>query len=470
MKRHVQVPGIRQWAAEDFLELQSEPLKALDGFFEEYGPCVIKGCRATKNTDGTYNLTAGLVALEGTDADGGNSFKVVPFSGMVGTPMPLYLTLANSPVKRQYVDGTMKPIAYEYYAAASVVKPENVPFLELKTNRRGTFVDVIQDSRHVFLTAEERDRLNSLIGYTHSKTHPASMIVFDDGQTLQEKYDLSQQVSYEYTLEVNPGSLSFGAGEEVKGLSITSYRTKYVGGAPTGETEQVDYTAAVISGTDTFSIEDVAVTAKENNTESERSGSILVTQEGSDKTVTVSLSQAAGEVTWEYSFTVVPTVLDFGSAAASKDVVVTSNKQKKINGTDSGSPVSVGFSPVVTAGSDAFSVSGITVSASENGTESGRSGTVTFTQEESGNTVDVSLSQAVGEVTWEYTLSVAPETLSFDASGGTQDVSVVSYKRKYINGSYTGEQVNVGCSSSVTGTGFSTSGTWLNKLFYYSVI
>ena len=459
MKRHVQVPGIRQWAAEDFLELQSEPLKALDGFFEEYGPCIIRGCRATKNADETYNLTAGLVALEGTDAEGNRCFKVVPFSGMVGTPMPIYLTLANSPVKRQYVDGAIKPIAYEYYAAASVVKPENVPFLELKTNRRGAFVDVIQDSNHVFLTAEEREKLNNLAGYIHPKTHPASMIVFDDGETLQHKYDLSQQVTYEYTLEVSPSSLSFGAAEEVKGLSITSYRTKFVGGVSTGEKEQVDYTAIVNSGTDTFSIEDVAVTAKQNNTESQRSGSVLVMQEGSGKTITVSLSQAAGEVSWEYRFSVNPAALNFANAAGSQNVTVVSDKQKKINGINSGNPVSVSFSSAVTSGSDAFSVDGNTVSATTNGTEAQRNGTVQFTQAESDKTADVSLSQAAGEVTWEYTLSVNPESLSFETSGGTRDVSVTSYKRKYINGSYTGEQVNVGCSSSVTGAGFSSSGT-----------
>ena len=453
------MPGIRQWAAEDFLELQSEPLKALDGFFEEYGPCIIKGCRATKNADETYNLTAGLVALEGTDAEGNRCFKVVPFSGMVGTPMPIYLTLANSPVKRQYVDGAIKPIAYEYYAAASVAKPENVPFLELKTDRQGAFVDVLQDSKHVFLTAEEREKLNNLAGYIHPKTHPASMIVFDDGETLQYKYDLSQQVTYEYTLEVSPGSLSFGAVEEVKGLSITSYRTKFIGGVPTEETEQVDYTAVVISGTDAFSIQDVAVTAGQNNTENSRSGAILVTQEGSGKTVTVSLSQAAGEVSWEYRFSVTPSALNFANAAGSQNVTVVSDKQKKINGINSGNPVSVSFSSVVTSGSDAFSVDGNTVAVTTNGTETQRNGTVRFTQVESDKTADVSLSQAAGEVTWEYTLSVNPESLSFETSGGTRDVSVTSYKRKYINGSYTGEQINVGCSSSVTGAGFSTSGT-----------
>ena len=459
MKRHVQLPGIRQWAAEDFLELQSEPLRAIDGFFGQYSPCVLKGCDLTDNGNGTYNLTAGLVTLPGTDAGGGRTFKVVPFSGLIETPMPVYLTLAYSPVERQYVDGATKPIAYDYHAAATVVKPEAVPYLELKADSISRFEDVIQNSNHRFMTDEERDKLLHATTYTHPKTHPASMIVFDDGETLQYKYDLSQQVTYEYTLEVTPASLVFGATGEVKGLSVSSFRTKFVGGVSTGEREQIGYTAAVVSGTDAFSIQDVAVTAGANNTEVSRSGAILVTQEGSGKTVTVSLSQAAGDVTWEYAFSVVPTSLDFTNTAGSKTVNVTSNKQKKINGINSGSSVSVGFTSAVSSGADAFSVDSNILSAVANNTEAQRSGSVTFTQAESNREISVSLTQAAGDVTWEYTLSVTPKSLSFDYSGGTKDVSVTSYKRKYINGTYTGEQINVGCSSSVSGTGFSSSGT-----------
>lgn len=62
-------------------------------------------------------------------------------------------------------------------------------------------------------------------------------------------------------------------------------------------------------------------------------------------------------------------------------------------------------------------------------------------------------------ITWEYTFNVSPISLSFDAIGGTKSVSVTSYKRKYINGSYTGVQEGIGYSSSVSGTGFSSQGT-----------
>ena len=38
-------------------------------------------------------------------------------------------------------------------------------------------------------TDEDKEKLNTLSNYTHPDTHLASMIVFEDGETLQEKFD-----------------------------------------------------------------------------------------------------------------------------------------------------------------------------------------------------------------------------------------------------------------------------------------
>lgn len=193
MKRHVQQPGIRQWAGEDLLELQSEPLKALDSFFEEYGPCVIKGCHLTDNGDETYNLSPGLVALAGTDANGNATFKVVPFSGIDAMPLPVYLTLSYSVVGRPYIDGSVKPIAYDYRAAVSAVKPESGDYLELSADSIPRFVDVIQNTEHRFFTDAEREKLKGIEKnanhYQHPAEHPASMVKFTDGKTFQQKLE-----------------------------------------------------------------------------------------------------------------------------------------------------------------------------------------------------------------------------------------------------------------------------------------
>jgi len=38
-------------------------------------------------------------------------------------------------------------------------------------------------------TNEDKEKLNSLSNYIHPDTHLASMIVFEDGETLQEKFN-----------------------------------------------------------------------------------------------------------------------------------------------------------------------------------------------------------------------------------------------------------------------------------------
>ena len=193
MKRHVQKTGVRQWAGEDLLELQSEPLKAIDDFFSEYGNCVIKGMDVKPALNGSYNITEGLVALSGVDADSKPAFKVVRFAGIESTTLPIYLTLAHHVLERPYSDGQVKPVAYNYYAAVSNIKPESGDYLEVAAENIPRFVDVIQDAKHRFFTDTERTKLNGIAEeankYVHPQEHPASMIKFTDGKTFQQKLD-----------------------------------------------------------------------------------------------------------------------------------------------------------------------------------------------------------------------------------------------------------------------------------------
>lgn len=231
MKEHVQTTGIRQWAGEDFIELQAEPLKAIEGFLKEYGSCIVEGCKVTDKGDGSYNISSGMLALQGINAGNSSSFKIVPFSGIEGTVLPVYFTLAYSVVERPYMDGKVKPIAYDYRAAVSAVKPENIPYIELSKDNPLRFIDVIQDTTHRFMTDVERKKLNNieedankyvhpanhpptmitedgmhrfmtdvernkLSGieekankYVHPNEHPASIIKFTDGKTFQQKLD-----------------------------------------------------------------------------------------------------------------------------------------------------------------------------------------------------------------------------------------------------------------------------------------
>ncbi len=183
MKEHVQKPGVRQWAGEDLIELQAEPLRALEGFFSEYGNCVIKGCVPTANEDGAWDISAGLLGLSGADAEGNPVYKTVPFSGIAGIVLPVYFTLTHSVVERAYADNKVKPIAYDYRAAVSTIRPEGGDYLELTEAGAVRFKDIIQDAGHRFMTDAERTKLSGIEAgannYVHPATHPAGVIVED---------------------------------------------------------------------------------------------------------------------------------------------------------------------------------------------------------------------------------------------------------------------------------------------------
>ncbi|PXZ44904.1 hypothetical protein DMB45_00200 [Sanguibacteroides justesenii] len=157
MKRHIQVPGVRKWAGEDFIDLQKEPLNVIDSFFEKYGNCVIKGCEVSVANNGMYNVSPGYVALSGIDQDGNNTFKVVPFSGKNEVTLPLYLTLAYNVIDREYADNKVKPIAYNFYAQASVIQPSEGKFLEIGTSEVRQFVDAIHLTEKLDKTGNGRD-------------------------------------------------------------------------------------------------------------------------------------------------------------------------------------------------------------------------------------------------------------------------------------------------------------------------
>lgn len=166
MKRQTQTVGVRNWAGDDLVSLQSETLKALDAFFAEYGPCVIQGCEITVSADGsgTYDVAEGLVALMADDQQGGKRVMVMPFAGAEGVALPLYLTAAVETISEAYGDGKVKPIAYSYKATAVGAEPgEDVPYLTLTEAGGNRFVDVVQDEGHRFITDNERAKWNAIL-------------------------------------------------------------------------------------------------------------------------------------------------------------------------------------------------------------------------------------------------------------------------------------------------------------------
>lgn len=225
----------------------------------------------------------------------------------------------------------------------------------------------------------------------------------ESGKTLQITCNqAASTVTYEYALTANSQTIQFVALGETKSLQVVSTRQKKVNGKPSGDVEKVD-TTAQITGTgfsqtssETSNGENYSIVAAENKAETANNGSITITQTGSNKTVKVTLTQLAATVTYEYTLTTDPTTLSFAAAGETKIFGVSSKKQKKVNGKNDGSPMTVDYTTVVsgtgfTKGSTEYSV------VADANTGAQRTGTAVVTAVEGGKKATVNLTQLAGE-------------------------------------------------------------------------
>lgn len=160
----------------------------------------------------------------------------------------------------------------------------------------------------------------------------------------------------------------------------------------------------------------VTISASDNSG-SARSGEVVLTQSGSGKTLTVNVSQDA-YVADTYVFTITPNTYDATYSNTSFIPRVVSTK----NGSN------IGYS-LTSGGTDWVVVSTtgkITVEILKNTTSSTRSTTLVFTQNESGKTQSIEITQS--GYTPTYTFNVTPTNLSVTAAETNETLTVESYK------------------------------------------
>lgn len=160
----------------------------------------------------------------------------------------------------------------------------------------------------------------------------------------------------------------------------------------------------------------VTISASDNSG-SARSGEVVLTQSGSGKTLTVNVSQDA-YVADTYVFTITPNTYDapYSSAPFIPRTVSTKNGSN------------IGYS-LTSGGTDWVVVSTtgkITVKILKNTTSSTRSTTLVFTQNESGKTQSIEITQSGHTPT--YTFNVTPTNLSVTAAETNETLTVQSYK------------------------------------------
>lgn len=170
------------------------------------------------------------------------------------------------------------------------------------------------------------------------------------------------------------------------------------------------------------------------------------------------------KVTYKYTFVSQYSRLSFPAiggtpSSNNKYLNITSKKQKYWDGVAEGSLIEVGQSRTSLDWVTYSAATNNEWSATENLNLTSRSGTITYTQAESGKTLQVTMTQAAASQSWTQTFSVNPTSMSFGATGGTKTFTVTSYKQEYRNGHTYGSQVSLSYtranSGSVSGTGTS---------------
>lgn len=244
------------------------------------------------------------------------------------------------------------------------------------------------------------------------------------------------KVTYKYTFTAQNTTLSFpkeGGTSTQVGIYVTSTKTKYLDGSATSEVQNVNYPEP---NWPSWIIGQGPLVASENTTTESRSATVVYTQSESGKQISVSLFQAAGVETWEYTFTAGNTVLNFpaaGGASTPNSIGITSTKQIYINGKLDGSPVSVGYTRQFEEDWE-HNVQGSGWQADENKSESSRSRTVDYIQAESGKKVTITYNQAAGVKSYNNNVVITEpdwENLDIPASGGAWNRPVLTISQTW---------------------------------------
>lgn len=269
--------------------------------------------------------------------------------------------------------------------------------------------------------------INSLIVIDNASTYGANECVkIDDIRKKAETWN--------YYLTVSPTSMSFGAGGGSKSFTVSSYKRKVLDGVEQSGDTSVSLKSTTISGTG-FSLSGTTVSASANEITSNRTGTVTITQNESNKTVTISLSQDGDDVSsygeWTISVSASPTSVS-SSGGTSR---ITASAKRTVYWA-SGDVTEETGNPTLSTnlGSLSSTSSPSTLTLGENTSTSSRTATITATY--SGKSATCTVTQAAGESpdVWDYVFSVNPYQVSVGSGGGSGTVTITSYET--LNGSW----------------------------------
>lgn len=241
------------------------------------------------------------------------------------------------------------------------------------------------------------------------------------------------KVTYKYVFTVENPTLTFtpaGGVPTPSSANVASTREKVLDGVATGIIERWSYGYPALPAWLTLTA-DLGYRATENTDTSEREFTHTLTQQDSGKQLTITLTQAAGVETWEYTFSVQNPNLSYsalGGSATPEIAGYNSFKQRYINGKPVGTQVYVGFSSPYLP-SWIFMDDENHYTALENKSENSRSQVFTSTQNESGKKVTVTFTQAAGVKTYGTPTVYLGSIVDIPASGGTAATPTYTYSQ-----------------------------------------
>lgn len=241
------------------------------------------------------------------------------------------------------------------------------------------------------------------------------------------------KVTYKYVFTVENPTLTFtpaGGVPTPSSANVASTREKVLDGVATGIIERWSYGYPALPAWLTLTA-DLNYRATENTDTSEREFTHTLTQQDSGKQLTITLTQAVGVETWEYTFSVQNPNLSYsalGGSATPEIAGYNSFKQRYINGKPVGTQVYVGFSSPYLP-SWIFMDDENHYTALENKSENSRSQVFTSTQNESGKKVTVTFTQAAGVKTYGTPTVYLGSIADIPASGGTAATPTYTYSQ-----------------------------------------
>ncbi len=243
------------------------------------------------------------------------------------------------------------------------------------------------------------------------------------------------------TVSANPTSLPSSGGTST--ITASAKRTvHWASGDVTEETGNPTLSTNLGSLSSTSSPS--TLTLGENTSTSSRTATIKATHGGKSATCTV--TQAGAEPTIEYVFTISPWQVNVGASGGTGDIGFTS--YKLVNGNQ----ISLGYSIDSSTLPSWATYSNGRFTISSNSSTSSRSANVYFTQNESGKTQSIKITQS--GYTPTYTFNVTPTNLSVTAAETNETLTVNSYKTVLkSDGSETTESLNYE---------FSSNASWVN--------